>query len=122
MPGTKPAPRPQFSLVVDLGSGIGSRQWLRGLATCSALCFAAWSFWPAMATTPGLSPAPLAPDLREENDALAIAPAALGSTTGRRMAPTDAVQPLMDAPERPTIDVRATLASAGDLVAALTRS
>ncbi|WP_166042270.1 M23 family metallopeptidase [Sphingosinicella sp. YJ22] len=121
-PGAKPAPRPHFSLVVDLGSGIGSRQWLRGLATCGALCFAAWSFWPAMATTPGLSPPPLAPDLREENDALAIAPAAFGSATGRRMAPTDAVQPLADAPERPTIDIRATLAAAGDIVATLTRS
>ena len=121
-PGTKPAPRQQFSLVVDLGIGIGSRQWLRGLATCGALCFAAWSFWPAMATTPGLSPPPLSPDLREENDALAIAPAALGSTTGRRMAPTDAVQPLADAPERPTIDIRATLSGPGDIVATLTRS
>ncbi len=122
VPGAKAAaPRP-FSLVVDLGSGIGSRQWLRGLATCGALCFAAWSFWPAMATTPGLSPPPLTPDLRMENDALAIAPAAFGSATGRRMAPTDAVQPLADAPERPTIDIRATLAGAGDIVATLTRS
>ena len=33
---------------------------------------------PAMATTPGFSPPPLTPELREENDALAIAPAALG--------------------------------------------
>ncbi len=121
-PGARAVPRQQFSLVVDLGSGIGSRQWLRGLATCSALCFAAWSFWPAMATTPGLSPPPLTADLRAENDALAIAPTALGSTTGRRMAPTDAVQPLADAPERPTIDLRATLAAAGDIVATLTRS
>jgi len=123
VPGRKPAPAPKgFSLVVDLGSGIGSREWLRGLATCGALCFAAWSFMPAMATTPGVAPAPLAPDLLKEAEALAIAPAAMGSATGRRMAPTDAVQPLMDAPERPTIDVRATLSSAGDLVAALTRS
>lgn len=121
-PGAKSVARPQFSLVVDLGSGIGSRQWLRGLATCGALCFAAWSFMPAMATTPGVSPPPLTPDLREENDALAIAPAALGSTTGRRMAPTDAVQPLADAPERPSIDIRATIAGAGDIVATLTRS
>ncbi|HEY0325082.1 MAG TPA: M23 family metallopeptidase [Allosphingosinicella sp.] len=121
-PGAKAPPHRHFSLVVDLGSGIGSRQWLRGLATCGALCFAAWSFWPAMATTPGLSPPPLPSDLREEADALAIAPAALGSATGRRMAPTDAVQPLADAPERPTIDIRATLAGAGDIVATLTRS
>ena len=111
-----------FSLVVDLGAGIGSRQWLRGIGTCGALCFAAWSFMPAMATTPGLTPAPLVPDQWEEAQALAIAPVAMGSATGRRMAPTDAVQPLSDAPERPVIEVRATLSAAGDLVGTLTRA
>ena len=38
-----------------------------------------------------------------------IAPLAFGADTGRRMAPTDAVEPLADTPERPSIDLRATL-------------
>jgi murein DD-endopeptidase MepM/ murein hydrolase activator NlpD len=38
------------------------------------------------------------------------------------MAPTDAVQPLVDAPERPVVDLRVSLAAAGDLAGALTRA
>ena len=45
----------------------------------------------------------------EEVRALAIAPLAFGADTGRRMAPTDAVEPLTECPERPIIDLRATL-------------
>ena len=44
----------------------------------------------------------------EEARALAIAPLAYGADTGRRMAPTDAVEPLAESPERPIIDLRAT--------------
>ena len=35
----------RFDLVVDLGQRIGSRTWLRGFATCFALCYGAWSLW-----------------------------------------------------------------------------
>jgi hypothetical protein len=38
-----------------------------------------------------------------------LPPLALGADTGRRMAATDAVQPLNDAPERPSVDLVATL-------------
>lgn len=117
-----PALRPRFTLLVDLGRDIGSPEWLRGLVTCAALCLAAWSFWPQLDTTPGLAPAELSADQWEEASALAIVPIAQGSTTGRRMAPTDAVQPLLNAPERPTVELRASLASAGDLAGALRRA
>jgi murein DD-endopeptidase MepM/ murein hydrolase activator NlpD len=124
LPASAPAraaPEP-FSLVVDLGARIGSRDWIRGAATCFALCYAASAFWPSLASTPGLSPAPLAADQWEEARAMAITPLALGADTGRRMAPTDAVQPLMAPPERPVVELRTTLTAPGELVAALVRA
>ncbi|SMF63135.1 Murein DD-endopeptidase MepM and murein hydrolase activator NlpD, contain LysM domain [Allosphingosinicella indica] len=111
-----------LEFVVDLGVRIGSREWLRGLATCTALCFAAWSFAPglepiAVASTPKLTDAQW-----EESRALAIAPLAFGGDTGRRMAPTDAVEPLTDTPERPSVDLLATLARGDGLARVLERS
>jgi murein DD-endopeptidase MepM/ murein hydrolase activator NlpD len=117
-----PAPTDKFSLVVDLGSRIGSRDWLRGVGTCFALCYAAWSFMPSLGSVEGLAPPPLSDDQWEEARPLAISPMAFGSQSGRRMAPTDAVQPLLDAPERPVVDLRTSLAGAGDLPGALIRA
>jgi len=117
LPRTQP-----FRLVVDLGTGIGSPEWLRGVGTLVALCYAAISFMPDLSAVDAPVPAQLTDLQWEEARALAIAPAAMGSGTGRRMAPTDAVQPLMNAPERPLVDLRVGLASAGDLVGALSRS
>jgi murein DD-endopeptidase MepM/ murein hydrolase activator NlpD len=99
----------RFALVVDLGVRIGSREWLRGFATCAALCYAAYSFAPSIGAVPGAPPAPLPDAQWEEARALSIAPLAYGGDTGRRMAPTDAVAPLTDTPERPIIDLLATL-------------
>jgi murein DD-endopeptidase MepM/ murein hydrolase activator NlpD len=109
--GTK-ASRPigrDFYLVTDLGVRIGSGQWFRGLATCIALCYAAWSFAPGLAALPGHVPAPLPDAQWDEARALAIAPLAYGGDTGRRMAATEAVEPLNDTPERPIINFIATL-------------
>jgi murein DD-endopeptidase MepM/ murein hydrolase activator NlpD len=94
---------------VDLGQRIGCGEWFRGFATCAGLCYAAWSLAPTMAPLPGFSPAPLPEAQFAEARALAIAPIAFGADTGRRMAPTDAVEPLTQSPERPIIDLRATL-------------
>lgn len=98
-----------LDLVVDLGQRIGSLEWFRGLLTCTALCYAAWSFAPDLGPIAGATPAPYPDAQFEEARALAIAPLAYGGDTGRRMAPTDAVQPLTDIPERPVVDLRATL-------------
>jgi murein DD-endopeptidase MepM/ murein hydrolase activator NlpD len=99
----------RFSLVADLGAGIGSREWLRGFATCSALCYAAFALAPAIEPIAGSTPAPLGDAQWEEARTLSIAPLALGGDTGRRMAATDAVAPLADTPERPSVDLLATL-------------
>ena len=98
-----------LDLVVDLGQRIGSVEWFRGLITCTALCYATWSLAPGVEALPGISPAPYADAQFEEARALAIAPLALGADTGRRMAPNDLVEPLAETPERPIIDLRATL-------------
>ncbi len=100
---------PDVDLVVDLGVRIGTREWFRGLATCAVLCFGAYSLAPEARAMTGASPGPLPAPHREEARALAIQPLALGADTGKRMAPTDAVEPLASAPERPRIDLIATL-------------
>ncbi len=111
-----------FDLVVDLGQRIGSGEWFRGLLTCTALCYAAWSLAPSMGPLPGAAPAPYPDAQFEESRALTIAPLAYGADTGRRMAPTDAVEPLAETPERPIIDLRATLGRGDGLARMLERA
>jgi murein DD-endopeptidase MepM/ murein hydrolase activator NlpD len=121
--GAKPAPPARdFDLVTDLGVRIGSREWFRGVATCLALCYATWSFAPGFGAIPGSTPAALPDAQWEEARALSISPLAYGADTGRRMAPTDAVAPLLDTPERPSIDLTATLGSGDGFARVLERS
>ena len=123
--GTRTAPPSRtrdFDLVVDLGARIGSRQWLRGLATCGVLCYAAWWLAPGFEPIPGAVAAPLSEAHFDEARALSIAPLAYGADTGRRMASTDAVQPLLDTPERPTVDLVATIGQGDGFVRALERA
>lgn len=108
-PATLSLPSFDFDLVVDLGDRIGSRSWLRGLATCAALCYTAYSFAPGLDPIAGAAPAPLSEAQWEQARAYSISPLAYGADTGRRMAPTEAVQTLADTPERPSIDLVATL-------------
>lgn len=117
--GRKSAPEGRWSklearladveLVPDLGARIGSREWWRGLATCTILISAAWALSPGFRPVAGLSPQPMDEQAWSETRALAIAPLALGGDTGRRMASTDAVVALTDTPERPSIDLVATM-------------
>jgi murein DD-endopeptidase MepM/ murein hydrolase activator NlpD len=111
-----------FDLVVDLGQRIGSREWLRGFVTCFGLCYAAWSLAPGFQPLPGPVPAPLPDAQFAEARTLAIAPLAYGGDTGRRMAPTDAVEPLAQSPERPIIDLRATLGRGDGFASVLERA
>ncbi|WP_232476256.1 M23 family metallopeptidase [Flavisphingomonas formosensis] len=98
-----------LELVTDLGARIGSVEWLRGLATCAALCTGAWLL------APGFRPIAAAPQPGfteshwDEARAIGIAPLAYGGDTGRRMGATDAVLPLGETPERPSVDLTATL-------------
>jgi murein DD-endopeptidase MepM/ murein hydrolase activator NlpD len=108
--------------VPDLGSRVGSRTWWRGLATCTALCAATWMLGPNSRPLVGAVPAPLAGAEWDESRALAISPLALGADTGRHMAANDLVAPLAEAPERPTVDLSATLGEGDALDRVLMRA
>ncbi len=108
-----------IDLIVDLGEEPLSRRWWRGVATLSALC----------ATLALIAPAPFEPlpvvpaerigaaEAAQLHD-IAIVPMAAGSRTGGRMAANALVEPLSQAPDRPTIELFAKL-SGGDSVANL---
>ncbi len=93
---------------VDLGRDIGTRDWWRGLATLSALVTTACVAWPGLHPVAALAQ-PMRADDWEEARALTIMPLAMGGDTGRHMAATDAVQPLAFAPERPRVELTATV-------------
>lgn len=112
----------ELDLVVDLGARIGSREWLRGLGTCMALCAAAISFAPGLPALPAATDAPLPAAQWDEARALTIAPLAYGADTGRRMAPTEVVEPLVDTPERPRIELTATLGQGDGFARVLERA
>ncbi|MBA3897039.1 MAG: M23 family metallopeptidase [Sphingomonadaceae bacterium] len=111
-----------LDLVPDLGAQIGSRIWWRGLATCAGLCALTYTLSPGWRTIPGATPAPMAVAAWEENRAQSIAPLAFGGDSGRRMGATDAVQPLAGTPERPMIELSATIGQGDGLARALERA
>jgi len=111
-----------LDLAVDLGARIGSREWFRGLATCVALCAVPISLFPSFGPLPGISPAPMAEAQWQEARAIAISPLGLGADTGRRMAPTDVAVPLADTPERPSIDLVATMGQGDGFARVLERA
>ncbi|RDE04709.1 M23 family metallopeptidase [Sphingomonas aracearum] len=106
----------------DLGSQIGSRDWWRGLATCLGLMAAAWSLNPGIVPIDAGAAPPLAGKDYDEVRAQGIAPLAWGADTGRRMAANDLVAPLAETPERPQVDLTATLGEGDDLTALLQRA
>src|SRR5690606_9390410 len=82
----------------------------------------------AIATFPGIKPLEIggapALDAADFNEARAqmIVPLALGADTGRHMAATDAVRPLTQTPERPQIELAATLGRGDSFARLLERS
>ncbi len=112
----------ELDLVVDLGARIGSREWFRGAATCLGLCAAAISLGSGPRALAGAVPAALPESQWQEARALTIAPLAYGADTGRRMGPTDAVEPLTDTPERPSVELSATLGQGDGFARVLERA
>lgn len=114
--------QPDGWLLVDLGARIGSLRWFRGLVTCAALCVAAASFAPGLTPIGGIVPSAYTPAQSDEAAAQAIAPLAFGGDTGRRMMPTAAVRALADTPERPRIELDATLGQGDGFAHVLSRA
>lgn len=108
-------------LLVDLGDRIGSGHWWRGLATLGVLVGAVTALSLQVPVLPASAPAPHSPGTIEEWQADRIAPLALGSSTGRHALPSSAVRRLSEVPERPRIELKATVGEGG-LESALRRA
>jgi murein DD-endopeptidase MepM/ murein hydrolase activator NlpD len=107
----------------DLGARIGSREWWRGLATLGVLCSAAIALAPGFdRPLAGPVPAALIGDRAEQARAQSIAPLAYGADTGSRMAATDFVRPLSEAPERPSLELTASLGPGDSFARVLERA
>ena len=96
-------------IVPDLAEDIGSGRWFRGLGTMLGLALVAVSFWPDLTEVEAATAMPVERDVRDEFRSQMILPIALGSDSGRRMGATRLVRPLESAPERPLIELVATL-------------
>lgn len=111
-----------LDLAPDLAEDIGSIRWLRGAGTLFALSATALLFWPDFAPVEAAAPMELRDDVRDEFRSRMIMPLALGGDSGRHMAPTAAVVPLRTAPERPQIELVATLAQGDSFARMLQRA
>ena len=109
-------------LVVDLGARIGTREWFRGLFTCLGLCTAAGMMTPTFKPVSFAAEAPMSVTHYEQARALSIAPLGLGGDTGHRLAATSAVEPLSDTPERPRIELSATIGQGDGFARVLERA
>lgn len=95
----------------DLAEAIGSARWFRGFATMIALILAALAFWPSFSPVEAAPMVYMDTAATAEMRSLAIAPLAKGATSGRHWDANSLVMPLASAPERPSVDLVATLGS-----------
>lgn len=112
----------RYDWTPDLAEDIGSPRWFRGLGTLFGLSALALAFLPDFS---GIAPPPtmpLDPVARDEFRSQTIQPLALGADSGHRMGPTDRVLPLASAPERPVIQLTATLGQGDSLERMLQRA
>lgn len=106
----------------DLGARIGSGEWFRGAATCIGLIAAILTISPGFKPLIAETPPALAGAEFDEVRAQSINPLAWGADSGRRMAANDLVVPLRETPERPTVELTATLGQGDRLSSALQRA
>jgi murein DD-endopeptidase MepM/ murein hydrolase activator NlpD len=112
----------RVDLTPDLAEDIGSRRWFRGLGTMVALGAVAFAFWPDITPLEARPAMPTGEDIQDEFRSYMITPLALGADSGRRMGPTQQVIPLKRAPERPQIELVATLAEGDSFTSTLRRA
>lgn len=98
-----------LELAPDLAQDIGSRRWFRGLGTMLGLSLVAVSFWPDLTAVEAATAMPVDAPVRDEFRSQMIMPLALGADSGHRMGATARVRPLGATPERPRIEMVATL-------------
>lgn len=106
----------------DLARGVGSRRWLGGAAALTGLSAIALSAWPEFSPLEAAPAMEMTEGVRDEFRSQMIMPLALGADSGRHMGPTAAVSPLEAAPERPRLDLVATLTQGDGFVRMLERA
>lgn len=97
-------------LAPDLALDIGSARWFRGLGTMLGLGAVALALWPDFAPLEARPAMAMDQTARDEFRSHMITPLALGADSGRQMGAGPLVKPLASAPERPQIELVATLA------------
>lgn len=107
------AARPPFSLVVDLGENLFSKDWWRGAVTLAALVAWAWMLGPGLEPLPAGTPARPRSAVDDQWAAIGVKSPERGSRSGLRMAPGAAVEPIAEAPERAFVDLFATVGRDG---------
>ena len=110
-----------FDFAQDLAEEIGTPRWWRGFALMLGLIALACSFWPRLGSL-ALPSARLDAAAREELRFREILPLAQGSPAGRKVGPAALVAPLAAVPERPRIDLTATLAEGEGIARMLQRA
>ncbi len=113
----------QIDWAPDLGARIGTAEWWRGAATCTSLIAATCWMSPGF-NRPliGAAPPALEGSAWDEARTQSISPLASGGTTGRRMAANDLVRPLAETPERPIVELAATIGTGDRFARVLERA
>ncbi|WP_395618783.1 M23 family metallopeptidase [Sphingorhabdus sp.] len=112
----------EVDFVPDLGQDIGSVRWFRGLGTLIALSAAALALLPDYGPIYAVQPSMPTKAEFEEARAQMLMPIGYGSDSGKRMAASDAVVALADSPERPRIELTASLGRGDSFARLLQRS
>lgn len=110
------------ALVPDLAENVGSARWFRGLGALVGLVVLALMFWPRLAPLEAAPLTALDEAAQVEFRAQSLRSFSLGSTQGRHFAATDAVTRLAAAPERPEIQLSATIGENDSLPRMLQRA
>jgi murein DD-endopeptidase MepM/ murein hydrolase activator NlpD len=112
------AAKPPFRLIVDLQDCVDQREWWRGVATLAGLFALLAVVTPAPEALPGGSVGGIATESAEQLRDIGIAPARLGGRSGGQMAASRLVDPLLQAPQRASVDMTLRFGP-GDRVGAL---
>jgi len=112
----------QRPLVEDLAANLGSASWFRGLGTLVGLIVLALMFWPRLAPLEAAPLMALDEASQAEFRAQSLRPFAAGATQGRHFAAKDMVVRLAAAPERPVIQLSATIGENDSLPRMLQRA
>ncbi|MCP5384864.1 MAG: M23 family metallopeptidase [Altererythrobacter sp.] len=103
----------KLDLAPDLAEAIGSRRWFRGVGTLLGLSAFALALWPDFSPVEAAPAMEIDGPAQDEFRSQMILPLALGGDSGRHMGATPRVAELKRAPERPQVQLLATL-SQGD--------